>query len=121
MKISKAEFLDPDRGLLAHIRREFYQDPAARASEAIPDIREDKNKWFEHFDYDGNGTLEQDEIVRALIKTFKLSDDRTAEQIGSVVAAVWPIFDTDGSGEIDKREFACSDGLADSIIASMDP
>jgi len=46
----------------AHIRREFYQDPAGRAAEAIPDIRIDKTKWFEHFDYDGNGTLEQDEI-----------------------------------------------------------
>ena len=36
-----------------------------------------------------------------------------------VVRAVWAIFDSDGSGEIDREEFASRDGLADSIIASM--
>ena len=118
--ISKHEFLAPEHGLLAHILREFYSDGSARCTE-VPDIKREKNAWFDYWDYDGNGTLEQGEIVRALIKTFELSDDANrVAQVADVVEAVWGIFDTDGSGEIDREEFVERDGLADSIIASMD-
>ena len=100
-------------------RREFHKDPAT-GPPPIPDIRQDKRAWFDYFDYDKNGSLAQDEIVRALIKTFKLSDDRERlDHMSGVVAAVWQIFDTDSSGEIDRQEFTNADGLADAIIASM--
>jgi hypothetical protein len=39
--------------------------------------------------------------------------------MSGVVAAVWTVFDTDGSGEIDRQEFVNTDGLADAIIANM--
>uniref|UniRef100_A0A7S4KY48 Calmodulin n=1 Tax=Guillardia theta TaxID=55529 RepID=A0A7S4KY48_GUITH len=85
--ISKEEFLASD-GLLACIRRDFYRDVEREAR--IPDVRENKEEWFDYWDYDKSGTLEQEEIVRALIKTFRLSDDRSRiEQMRSVVSAVW--------------------------------
>ncbi|EKX40800.1 hypothetical protein GUITHDRAFT_142436 [Guillardia theta CCMP2712] len=98
-------------GLLACIRRDFYRDVEREAR--IPDVRENKEEWFDYWDYDKSGTLEQEEIVRALIKTFRLSDDRSRiEQMRSVVSAVWGIFDPNNSGGIDKDEFVARDGLA---------
>jgi hypothetical protein len=42
----------------------------------------------------------KDEVSRALIKTFKLSEDsQKVAQMKEVVEAVWPIFDVDGSGD----------------------
>lgn len=69
--IDENELLDPIKGLLAYVKREFKRSDEA----AIPDIKTDKHAWFRFFDYDGSGTLEREEIVRALIKTFRLSDD----------------------------------------------
>lgn len=36
--------------------------------------------WFKHFDEDGTGELTQEEMVRALIKTFKLGSDVKQER-----------------------------------------
>ena len=37
-----------------------------------------------------------------------------------ILDAIWPVFDTDGSGEIDKSEFLQRDvGLADTIVAQL--
>ena len=69
----------------------------------------------------GGGTLDKEEVVRALIKTFNLStnvDERT--KMRGTIDAIWPLFDDDGSGEIDRPEFLrAGEGLADTIIATM--
>ena len=41
----------------------------------IPDIQADRHGWFAHFDEDGAGDLAKEELVRALIKTYRLSAD----------------------------------------------
>ena len=77
---------------------------------------------YDYWDEDRSGSLEQEEVVRALLKTLQLTTDqeRVAE-MRSTVAAIWPIFDADGSGSIDRAEFlAPGDGLADTIVAQMD-
>jgi hypothetical protein len=74
---------------------------------------------FEYFDEDASGTLEKGEVIRALIKTFRLSSDlRKVEEMRSVVEAVWGMFDPDGSDSIDSGEFLARDGLADTIVAT---
>lgn len=85
------------------------------------DIRRDKEGWFRYFDDDNSDSLEQGEIVRALIKTFRLSDDISkVRELRETVANIWPLFDFDGSGGICMTEFCKSrDGLADTIIASL--
>ena len=47
-------------------------------------------------------------------------DLRKVEEMRQVIEAVWPIFDTDGSMSIETVEFVARDGLADTIIASID-
>mmetsp|Transcript_18681 Transcript_18681/g.47112 ORF Transcript_18681/g.47112 Transcript_18681/m.47112 type:complete len:420 (+) Transcript_18681:109-1368(+) len=115
--ITHQELLQPNRGLLAYVKKNFPRQTEAD----IPDIRTDKHGWFNYFDYDKSGTLEQGEVVRALIKTFRLSEDHSRiNSMREIVNAVWGVFDFDNSGSIEVDEFAQpGDGLADSIIASM--
>ena len=116
--------------------------------EPPPDIRQSKEDWYRYWDEDCSGTLQKAEVVRALVKTFALSDRscccssggteggggggeaasrgrvanirRIARSIRETVSAVWPIFDTDASGSIDREEFlGPGDGLADTIIAQV--
>ena len=49
------------------------------AAAPIPDIMSDREGWFRHFDGDGRG-LTQEEVVRGLIKTYRLGTD--SEQVG---------------------------------------
>jgi hypothetical protein len=61
----------------------------------------------------------QGEVVRALIKTFRLSNDlRKIEEMRQVVEAVWGMFDPDASNTISSAEFLERDGLADTIVAT---
>jgi len=64
--------------------------------------------------------LEKDELVRALIKTFRMSyGPLLAREIDGALEAVWPLFDSDGSGSIEMDEFVVRDGLCDTILASL--
>lgn len=72
----------------------------------IPDMRMDKDGWYRYWDEDNDGTLDREEVVRALLKTLKLTSDQArVRQMRETIAEIWPIFDTDGSGSIDREEF----------------
>ena len=58
--------------------------------------------------------------MRALVKTLRLSTDAASvQQMRSTIDAIWGIFDTDGSGTTERREFLQADGLADTIVATL--
>jgi len=86
----------------------------------VPSIVNDPTAWFAFWDFDDSGALDKEEVVRALIKTFKLGRDdvRKAQDMRAVVNATWGLFDPDGSGSVDRREFLMRDGLAETIVAS---
>jgi len=86
----------------------------------VPDIR-DKRAWYDFWDKDGSGSLEKEEVVRALVKTLKLTHDPARVQVmRSTIECTWGIFDPDGSGSIDRNEFLLpGDGLADMILATV--
>lgn len=116
--IEKEEMLAPT-GLVSSVRQMFAAQPTNRG-DGIPDVRRDKGAWYDYWDEDKSGYLEQDEVVRALLKTLKLSDSPSrVQEMRSTVTAVWPIFDPDGSGSIDRAEFLQADGLADTILATL--
>ena len=71
--ISRAEFFRPEVGLLDFVRTNLLRQKAAIVP--VPDIATERLRWFEHFDDDSTGTLMQEELVRALIKTYSLSAD----------------------------------------------
>lgn len=89
--------------------------------ECIPDIRTDRNAWFEYWDEDCSRALDKEEVVRALLKTLQLtSDPARVAQMRSTLDAIWCLFDEDGSGTVDRQEFLkAGEGLADTIIATI--
>lgn len=107
------------------VRRHYRQSSSRRlvrdgGEGYLPNIAQDKQAWFSYWDEDGNGTLQKDEVLRALVKTFNAAHKLTrAESICQTLSVVWPIFDDDGNGSIDRTEFCAHDGLADTVIAQM--
>ncbi len=116
-EIDYAELIEPRRGLLRYVRDRFM---TGGTGPEPPMITKDRNAWYDFYDEDGSHTLSKEEILRAFIQTFHVSRDlRQVENMREVIQNVWCIFDTDGSGEIDKNEFLARDGLADTIIATL--
>lgn len=115
--IERHELLAKPHGLAISAPQLF--PPPARG--AVPDMRADKGAWYDFFDEDHSGSLEQEEVVRALVKTLQLSTDpaKVTEMRGTV-QAIWAIFDEDGSGSIERAEFLKpGEGLADTILATL--
>ena len=96
--VDRAEFFAPGVGMLDFVKENLLRvKPAARR---IPDIRTKRMEWFDHFDDSRSGTLAQEEVVRALIKTYGLSADLAGvRQMREMVAAVWAVFSVDGSSD----------------------
>jgi len=80
----------------------------------------DKDAWFRFWDEDDSGSLEKEEVVRAIIKSLRLSNDQArVQQMRSTIDAIWPIFDSDGSGSIEIGEcLHPGEGLIDTLIAT---
>merc|ERR1740117_1633173 len=78
--ITFQEMMHPATGILAFVRQMFPRQTAADAQP--PDIQRHRLAWFDHFDEDRSGTLEKQEVVRAIVKTFGLSQD--ASKVKSV-------------------------------------
>ena len=105
-------------GLIEYVTKHFPRR-TERERPPPPSIARAPNEWFEYWDEDDSGELEKEEVVRALIKTFGLGQDMPSlRNIRAIVDAVWCVFDPDGSGAVDRREFLMRDGLADTIVAS---
>jgi|TARA_B100000085_G_C18542475_1_gene512522 hypothetical protein len=106
-----------EKGLLEYVSATY---PARlRCYKHVPHVTE-KREWFKFWDEDDSGTLEKDEVVRALIKSFNIQDDVAhIQDVRSVVENIWCVFDTSNSGGIDLTEFLVKDGLGDSIMAAF--
>ena len=70
--IERNELLNP-QGLAAYVRSAFER---AASADAIPDIARDKLAWYRYWDEDDNGSLDKEEVVRALLKTFRMTSDQ---------------------------------------------
>lgn len=121
--ISLPEFVDPDQGLLQWVvanqcRLEKRRKRAALSNGGgIPDIRRSRAAWFAYWDAEGNGQLDEEEVMRALLKTFRHADVGVTR---SLVAALWADFGTDNGGTIDREEFMRPNiGLLDTILANL--
>eukprot|EP00658_Telonema_sp_P-2_P047664 TRINITY_DN3626_c0_g1_i2.p1 TRINITY_DN3626_c0_g1~~TRINITY_DN3626_c0_g1_i2.p1 ORF type:complete len:262 (-),score=63.01 TRINITY_DN3626_c0_g1_i2:368-1153(-) len=115
--IDEHELLAPN-GLIWYVQDVCRESGHSRA---IPSIRDKKAEWFAFWDEDHSQSLEKEEIVRALVHTFQLGKDYVKLQsLKGTIDAIWPMFDADGSGSIEMCEFLGAEGLANTIIATMD-
>lgn len=103
---------------------------------AEPNFDIDKEGWFNHWDADGSGALEREEVVRALAKSrrsfwlqgtqyemqaeFARAQLERRLQMRCVVEELWPTVDVDGDGRVTLHEFCRRGGLADLITQRLD-
>lgn len=116
-EIDFEELCNPKTGLFVYVRNNF-----ARIQKKPPPNLDMGNResWFCYWDEDGSGSLEKEEIVRGLIKTFNLSSSFSKiNELREILDNVWSIFDTDGSGSIELNEFLQRDGLGETLVASL--
>jgi Ca2+-binding EF-hand superfamily protein len=112
--ISYEEFSDPETGVLAYLKQVYPRNPSPEP----PDLINNYSEWFNYWDEDGSGTLDKSEVVRALIKTFRMYNiDKSA--VSSMVDNIWPIIDYDNSGVIELDEFKSRDNLGDILSAEI--
>jgi hypothetical protein len=120
--LSFKELLGP-QGLLWQLQ-ESSQQSGPRilhvSSETSPEFQSNKFGWFTHWDVDGSGVLDREEVVRGLTKQFHsdLSRDVCSKKLRmrQVVEELWPKVDLDANGKITLHEFVKDDGLADLIL-----
>ena len=84
---------------------------------SIPDIRRDSRGWFQFFDRDRSGRLDQGEVINAFVTTFGGTCDPNV--LANVVQQLWPLFDRDGSGVITDQEFLARGGLCETMLAQF--
>mmetsp|Transcript_19398 Transcript_19398/g.57673 ORF Transcript_19398/g.57673 Transcript_19398/m.57673 type:complete len:335 (-) Transcript_19398:37-1041(-) len=103
-------------GLVNYVRGAYR----GHREDGEPPPLSDPRGWFSFWDYDGSNSLDKAEIHRALVKTFGLAGqyDRIST-MADTLNAVWGIFDHDGSGDVDRAEFAASGGLGETLNASL--
>lgn len=126
--LERNELLAKPGGLVASIAQGqlFAPLPSSTVGRgAEPPGIANKAAWFDFWDShaaggNGSGTLDKEEVVRGLLKTLKLTTDAArVTQMRGTIDATWCVFDTDGSGVIERGEFLQADGLADTIIATL--
>ena len=110
---------------------ELVRAPVLDMRGPVPDIHKEPAKWFDRFDEDSNGKINQTELVRALIKTgvqvnqvnplggvAEAGGPALVSSMHELVDAVWDVF---ASGDtISKSAFLKTDGLGEAIVAALD-
>lgn len=117
--VDKNELMHPTNGLIAYIKQHA---PVRQRPQEPPSISKHPDQWFEYWDEDSSGTLEEAEVIRAMAKTFKWSQqpDKVSE-LKMIIGALWGDFDSDNNaGRIDKKEFSQGGGLGDTILSNLD-
>jgi Ca2+-binding EF-hand superfamily protein len=102
----------------------FVSMPQFKGQEpdAIPNILHDRDAWFDFWDNDMGGTLDKEEVVRALVKTLRSAEPNNPalqEEMRSCLDMIWFLFDPDMDGSITKEEFLKVDGLAETVHAQL--
>mmetsp|Transcript_34820 Transcript_34820/g.96097 ORF Transcript_34820/g.96097 Transcript_34820/m.96097 type:complete len:429 (-) Transcript_34820:75-1361(-) len=115
-RIDYTKMMGPN-GLYFYVRDKFRR---TGKEQSPPDIRTEQAAWFRYWDEDGSGSLEREEVVRALAKTFAMTSAEQIQALRELLDAVWSEFDPDGSGSIDMLKFCRpGDGLAEFVTANL--
>lgn len=89
---------------------------AGNSSQGPPPPLSDLNRWFDYYDRDRSGSLDREELVNALVRTYQSNDPQS---IRETVFSIFPAFDSNGSGSIDRYEFTSPGGLGESLLSAM--
>merc|ERR1712124_183560 len=122
--ISLQEFLSPNRGLKEYIMKhlgELKKDSVKARPDEVPNLDTHPREWFEYWDKDGSGTLERDEAIRAMIKSFCLTTWgepvlQMAHDMREVAVNLWTELGYHEFDSVNFDEFIKPYGFADTFV-----
>lgn len=122
--ISIQEFIKPQNGLQAWILASLVRNSCVPLSHMPPNLERNPREWFEHWDDDDSGALEKDEILRALARTFCITEDgapipRRAMEMKDMVDSLWVALGYLPIDSISFREFARPFGIMDQVLHNV--
>lgn len=111
-------------GLLQYItggceaQEELFYSP--KSSPPSPPISEMGN-WFRYWDTDGDCSLDRQEVLRGMIKTFGIGTGQWNRVVAmkATLEEAWPCFDVDGSDSISLAEFVMPNGLGETLRLTL--
>jgi len=121
--ITLQEFIMPGRGLkdwiITHLS--MLKADAAPKPNTVPSIDRNPREWFHYWDRDGSGTLEKDEVVRALIRTFCRDENGNphlslAHDMLEIAASLWSSLGYSPFDAVAFEEFVRPYGLLDQFL-----
>lgn len=120
--ITLQEFIQPVRGLKDWILANLNLLSCKKIEGgAVPSIDRNPREWFHYWDRDGSGTLEKDEVVRALIRTFCRDDNGhphlpSAHDMREVASTLWEAMGYSPFDCVNFEEFVRPFGLMDQFL-----
>ena len=83
------------------------RSPVSGSVPPLPETEDNYLDWasrfFDFFDEDGDGELNQQEVARGIILTLQLENEPAeSDRIANFLHEVWSCFDHDGNGTVDK-------------------
>jgi len=116
--VNMYEFQAP-RGLLQFVWSSCPSKGMQRAAWELPDFRieSQKLKWFRYWDEDFSGSLDINEVTRAMVKSFNIEmSPGSIAKVRRMLSEVWYNFDFDGDGTISEHEFVMRGGLWEMLM-----
>jgi Ca2+-binding EF-hand superfamily protein len=121
--ITLQEFITPGRGLKDWIMKNLTMlraDDALKPN-TVPSIDRNPREWFHYWDRDGSGTLEKDEVVRALLRTFCRDENghphlQKAHDMREVCESLWEALGHSPFDSVSFEDFVRPCGLMDQFL-----
>lgn len=121
--ITLQEFIQPQRGLkdwiVGHLS--MLITDGAQKQGAVPSIDRNPREWFHYWDRDASLSLEKDEVVRALVRTFCRDDNGTpslaqAWDMREIAEGLWLSLGYQPFDAVHFQEFVRPYGLLDQFL-----
>lgn len=121
--ITLQEFIMPGRGLkdwiMSHLG--MLKADSAPKPNTVPSIDRNPREWFHYWDRDGSGTLEKDEVARALIRSFCRDDNGNphlpaAHDMREIANSLWATCGYSPFDAVSFEDFVRPFGLLDQFL-----
>lgn len=97
---------------------DFRSDEAATLA---AELRSDPRAWFLRFDIAKSGGLSEDDVIRAMMRTFEVSslDRNAALWVREQISLSWKAWDEQANGQVSLEEFLAPGGLAEDLAGLL--
>lgn len=121
--LTEADFTSPG-GMLSWLSNHLIELKVEQQRGTPPNLLEDPEAWFRHFDYDCNGLLSKNEVLRGLVKVANMSGMAStssthnrcdgAQRLRDSLNDIWN--DVRWKHGVPKKDFLGTDGLAKKLV-----